>query len=451
MVLVSVVGDFFSSVLPLFYEYKNEINRHIIVYDDFKNDALFAKKMIRGTKKFIQKNNLPIETVVIQLDEDSLEAVEKLSQTIASYTNDFEKLYLNITDGLANIGIILSDAFKPKGAKILTYDRYDNEYNILTKNSMQTVKIKSCVPIREHFLLKDVEILSFENSEFAIKYEKEINIFFQKYEADRETFAQKYTKENCLSTVATGFLYEYFIYNLVKKLNYDDILAGVKVKDHRDLDEYLLNEYDILIMKDNHLHMIECKYLKTLDVTALIYKLDSVRETLDEDSKLMIVAGFDTYDELVKKPEKEPPLYYKRASVKKIALRGNPLLHLQDFLKDVDDIFALNTENLEKICEMQERFASIKIIERIKLKAEIRNYLETILLCKRDFFDAKEILQLLQYNTNKNISNATKDVLKNMACVVELLKLINKMLSSKKEYISIYDVYKFYIQNCRTN
>jgi len=60
MVLVSIIGDFYSSILPLFYEYKDKITQHVIIYDDFKNDTITARKIINGTCRFIENNNLEV-------------------------------------------------------------------------------------------------------------------------------------------------------------------------------------------------------------------------------------------------------------------------------------------------------------------------------------------------------------------------------------------------------
>ena len=50
MTLVSVIGDFFSSVAPVFYEFKDKIDTHIIISDDSKRDDRLAKKFQKGVK-----------------------------------------------------------------------------------------------------------------------------------------------------------------------------------------------------------------------------------------------------------------------------------------------------------------------------------------------------------------------------------------------------------------
>ena len=40
MTLVSIVGDFYSNVLPIFYHFKDDIKNYIIIYDDYRQDKM---------------------------------------------------------------------------------------------------------------------------------------------------------------------------------------------------------------------------------------------------------------------------------------------------------------------------------------------------------------------------------------------------------------------------
>ena len=441
MVLVSIIGDFYSSVLPLFYEYKDKISKHIIIHDDFKNDEINARKIINGTCRFIENNNLNIKSFEIKLDEDSYKSIYQVADLLRKHISTGDELLINVTDGLANVGIVLSNIFMPEGAKILTYDRYDNEYNILNTHAMKTYKIQTSIPIKDHLSLKDVKILQTQDTNFANKYETAINILFEKYEADRLLYRNSLESENALNNIATGFLYEYYIYNLIKKLNFDDILLGVKIQDNRTDDITLVNEYDILVMKNNHLHMIECKYLKLLDTTALLYKLDSVKESLDEDANIVIVTNFDTYNETLNLANKDIAPTYKRAFAKRIHIIGTPCTNRITFIKEINNLFSLQTQNID----MQQRvtYSSIKAPRREEMQKEVANYLQDVLNEKTDFLVNEELLRLLQFKTYKK---ATPQIKKMMSkkLFFDFIKLLIKMLSSKQEYISMYDVYEYY-------
>ena len=450
MVLVSIVGDFYSSILPIFYEFKEKITKHIIIHDDFKNDVVYARKIINGTCNFVDKYNLEIKSLVIKMDEDSLGAITKVNALIDEHTTSYDELYINITDGLANVGVLLSDEFRAKGANILTYDRYDNEYNLLTLEAMKSYKMQTSIPIKDHLLLKDVEIVALQDMSFASKYEDDLNIFFEKYEADRKLYIASSEEEKALSTKGTGFLYEYYIYNLIKELGFDDILMGVKVKDKRLDGIYIENEYDILLMKNNHLHMIECKYMKILDTTALLYKLDSVRESLDEDANIMIVTDFDKYNEIAHLTNAEITQTFKRAFAKKIFTRGSPTKNVKLFMQEVDSSFTLQTQNIEGLYARKRGYNSIKAPIRQEMREEISNYLCSVLGISIDIYDSKELVRLLQFSTNKHLSHKTKMAMQKNH-MLAFIKLINTMLRSKQEYISIYDVYNFYEVNLKTN
>lgn len=446
MTLVSIVGDFYSSVLPIFYEFRDRIDTHIIIYDDFKNDVIQARKIIDGTTKFVKKQKLNIKSYSVKIDEDSLEAIYKLAKIIDNYVVSDEELYVNVTDGLANVGIVLSNIFLARGAKIITYDRYDNAYNILSKDAMQTKKIEKSIPIREHFLLKNIEITNIQETSLAKKYKNEINLFFEKYEADRELYKEHEGSLNELKKIPTGFLYEYYIYNLIKGLNYDDILLGAKIKDNHNNEMHIENEYDILIMKDNHLHMIECKYLKELDITQLIYKVDSVRASLDEDANIMIVTDGDIYDETKLITDQQWPVHHTRALVKRVYFRGSPTKNPQEFTQEVDRIFDLKTPNIEEMHKDKKSYPSIKEPMRDEFKKELNGYLSNRLDLQVNYFDKREISLLINYKTYYKYSTKVIHSMQNEN-IYQLISLINKMLNSRKEYISIEIVYDYYQMN----
>ena len=75
MILVSILGDFHSSILPIFYNFKDKISKHVLIHDDSKKDIQNAKNISKGIKKFIQKNNYLFLELNYKLDEDSMKAI----------------------------------------------------------------------------------------------------------------------------------------------------------------------------------------------------------------------------------------------------------------------------------------------------------------------------------------------------------------------------------------
>jgi len=335
MTLVSVVGDFFSSVVPIFYEFKDEIDVHIIVSDDSKRDDRLARQFQNGVEQFIENNNLDIKTFYYTIDEDSFDSLEKAKEFILA--NAQGQIYINSTDGLSSINTFFSLRMIPIGVKMLSYDMFDNEYHIIDINGMKRKSITKVPSIIEHFLLKGVKVTSKGIKSFALKYENEIKELFRynhkeykefKYDLttkgklpsrkvypnvyylfDKMNLTNKNLDHNALFKVLTGDMFEYYIYLLVKDLGFDDIEIGVSV-------EYdgVENEFDLLLMKDNHLHLIECKHknFKTLYLEDLIYKYAILRRVVDEDARGVIIS-------LVNKYSKN---YVNRALSHNIALLG---------------------------------------------------------------------------------------------------------------------------------
>jgi hypothetical protein len=318
MTLVSIVGDFFSSVAPIFYEFKDKIDTHIIISDDSKRDDRLARKFEKGVNNFTKKYDLNIKTYFYSIDEDSFESLEGAKNFILN--NSKGEIYINTTDGLSSINTFFSLRMLPLGAKIISYDMFDNEYHIIDINGMKRNKIKKSVPIIDHFLLKGVDINSKGTKSFALRYEEEIKELFEEYHYEYRGFKFELTTKNKLPSrkdfpniyylfdkmnltsrnlndktlfqILTGDMFEYYVYLLVRDLGFDDIEIGVEIEDGG-----VRNEFDILLMKDNHLHVIECKHrgFKTLDLEELIYKYATLRRVVDEDAKGVIVTLINKY------------------------------------------------------------------------------------------------------------------------------------------------------------
>ena len=352
MTLVSIVGDFHSSILPLFYHFSQDISKHVIIYDDFRRDVTQAQKIIKGTQAYIQKHQLNITTYTLEVDEDSFISISAIIDKLLEIESDPKELLINATDGLANIALFLSHKLLERGIRFLIYDRFDNSYNILSKENMLSVSINESIPIEEHFLLKDVCVHSFSDTQIAHTHEKEIAEFFELYDANKSLYTKRVQEPHAMILeTQTGFLYEFYIYNLLRHLNHDDIQVGAKIIDIYSEKSSLHNELDILIMKNNHLHMIECKFRNDVKKVDLIYKADSIRQTLDDESKVMILTNEEIYDFQNDIEHITPRYEYQRANAKQIYFRGLPSGDIERFIREVDAIFNLQTPNIEEILE----------------------------------------------------------------------------------------------------
>ncbi len=366
MTLVSILGDFHSSVLPVYYQFRKHITTHIIIYDDFKCDVKEAKNIIKGIKNFNKKYNLDIKTHIHCIDEDSYEAIEKTIEFIKDNKKKKQELYINTTDGLSNINTLIGMNLLPLGAQLISYDRYDNEVNIIKNDSMKAYKVDQVIPIKDHFLLRNINIDGVADKKFAKKHRNEIiSLFEKRYQLFKE-FAnyvqneqnpnpnkKRYSPINKIikqlgitelktnQGLITGGLFEYYIYLKIMDLEYDDIELGVTVKKYIDESNFIPNEFDILIMKDNHLHMCECKFTKNVKLEVLVYKYMGLKSLLDDDGKMCILTAHQNPKNI--EASKDPVEYqpHKRAFANKILLKGNPLEDIDKFVNEIKNYFEL--------------------------------------------------------------------------------------------------------------
>jgi len=307
MVLISVLGDFHSNIIPIFYEFHKKITKHILIYDDCKQDVKKATYLIDGFNKFVQKYDLDIELYSEVLDEDNLSDIQNLYKRVSKLAKA-KDIYLNATDGLSNINITLGSLVVQNGGKSISFDRFDNEYNLLTKQNMKKCKIQNSLNLKDMFLLKGAKLTYSKERDFIDRKEAVFNILKdskkylklkkllnKKREFDITPFADivkslnKIGKINDLDYIR-GLIFEEYCYFLIKDLGFSDVLLNAKVKLSLDENNFVQNEFDILVMENNKICTVECKFRKFVDGESLVYKYDSIRDMIDEDSKVVLVA-----------------------------------------------------------------------------------------------------------------------------------------------------------------
>jgi len=361
MLLISIVGDFHSSIFPLYNELKNSIFHHIVVDDDAFSEKKRHLQIIQSLKKFNQEKNLNIATEAFSVDEDSQASINKLIQRIKELEPNLTNVYINITDGLANIGLLLSIKLLDKGAKFLSYDMYENSYNITTKDSMSNKILETSLTISEHFKLKGFVIEPSHDKEFADKYKKEILELFNNYAHELELLNKDISKQKLLHTskyprayqliknmelniikdakIITGGLFEYYVYLQLRDFPFDDIEIGFTIKQAINKKISIINEFDILLMKNNHLHMIECKFRKNINKNELIYKYASLIRVIDDDSKIIILTNESPYQQNIYDYQDNKLAPHRRGYLHNISLRGSIIHSKNKFLDDIRTFF----------------------------------------------------------------------------------------------------------------
>lgn len=307
MILISILGKFDSSVFPILYEFKNDIKKHIIIHDDSKFETRKSNKFLKTQKLFKKNYDLNYETLSLKIDEDSYVSLNDCYEKIKYLVQkNFKRVYFNGTGGLASTTVVLSPRLLENGATFVAYDIFDNGYNLVTKNSMRQKNIINSIDIYTHLLLKGYTLLSSgkkiaansrkmviyklcENLEylrnFATKLHNQKAEDIQGYD-DIKEYLRQINKINDVSFVQGTIFEEYIFWLIVDNFDFDDVRFNVKI----NFADGVSNEFDILMIKDNHLHAIECKLRSSINGEAYVYKMDSIIDYIDDDGKAMIIA-----------------------------------------------------------------------------------------------------------------------------------------------------------------
>ena len=359
MILISLLGKYDSSIFPILFEFKNQIKTHIIIHDDSKYETKKVKKIMDSEEKFKEFFSLEYKIYSIKIDEDSYVDIINCYEQICKLTNNnFSNIYFNGTGGLASSTIILSNKLLEKGSYFIAYDIFDNGYNIVSKNSMEKRNIKENKDIYTHFLLKGYDLLSSGNKIEAFR-RKDIVL---KLCEDLETFQdfatqiqnKKYDKIAGYTNIKDllfkidklddtmfiqGTIFEEYIYWLIEdNFDFDQVMFNAKV----EFAPAFMNEFDILMIKDNHLHVIECKLRKAVPGEHYVYKLDSVIDYLDDDGKGMIVViGGENHQFTTAGNSKVSFTNgtISRANNSNIKIHHSKIFNKQEFLNDIKTHF----------------------------------------------------------------------------------------------------------------
>lgn len=306
MILISILGDIHSSIFPIFFEFKDQITKHILVYDPKKYDEAKASKIIDGLKAFsVVYPDRECELSVLQVDSNSYDDIVKHYVDIIKLTSPTD-IYLNSTGALGSTGLVFSSNLLQDGANVITYDQYENTYNLHTLDGLTHNNIKHNLDILTHLQLKGYKVLSyvdkeelksrksaiFELTSNLVKYKRFADLQ-QKYKTDEiegyNTFKKtlkRIGKSHNKSFMQGGVFEEYIYHLVVDNFDFDDVMVGV----HVEFGEHITNELDILMIKDNHLHTIECKFVNSLKGEHYVYKSRLLMNYLDDEGKAMILS-----------------------------------------------------------------------------------------------------------------------------------------------------------------
>lgn len=345
MILISILTKPTYLNFPIFFEYKNRIEKHILLYETSSLDSRKVKDIYFAQKAFLvnyrtnKKNKLNCKVSYIGIN------LEDLNNFCTELLNDIpvNKVFINLPETLTSFSFILSNEFMKRGANTIIYDKFNNNYTIHNNRKSMIKSLTSIISIENHLLLKGYKILSYTKKDELIKRKKNI-LEITKNLTQFKEFSNNYKKTDSSKGFyrklvqeigkkdehfIKGGIFEEYIYWLIKdNFKLDDIMLGVTV----EFEKNVYNEFDIMFMKDNHLNFIECKFTDNFKTLDYIYKLETLNKFIDDDGKAMILSIGDT---------EISSFNLKRSNLMKINIFNVQRFLKKKFLKEVEIIFNL--------------------------------------------------------------------------------------------------------------
>jgi len=316
MRLVSIVGDDISRLVPVIYAYRKQITEHILVCDSAS--ASHAKRLAGGLKKFATYYQHRWKVRIEQIDaSDLLGVVSSCQQEIGA----LDDVTLAITDAYPMLALLLGRAVHAEGGDIISYDHFSNKIHFLDSEQQLTCTIAAPrLNLKKFLMLMGYKILSRKNRKnlsqrrvyierlFAdpYKFNKLRLALLRGEQVKHASYLDQLDTLDALGVTYRGIfldsqakalagdLLEEYVFWLCEGLGMDDIAMGV----HIDFDEqspesdkgrHITNEFDILIMHQNRIYTIECKYSNKLNGLGLVYKYDSIMDYFGNASKAILL------------------------------------------------------------------------------------------------------------------------------------------------------------------
>jgi len=312
LILITTINKEIFTLIPILFEFKEKITKHMLVYDSDDKQNAFRVKM--SIEKFNNNHNISQTISLIEVDEDSKTDMLQIQNTLKK---EKETLYLNATNADMALIVILSGFVLHHEGKVIAYDAQENSYNLIDKNGFtnhtirKSMKIEDFLTLSHYELLEEVdksEIYAFQKSlvyifhDFKIFFKvrnllyKNLPLFVKNYPIYANHFYNLGIMKNGLVVKPMsyfGTLFEQFIFLQLCMHDFDDIKIGASIQFHsttnRDATLHVVNEFDILAIKNNHVYTVECKLGDNIDAQEVIYKSDSLLDYFGKNSKNLIV------------------------------------------------------------------------------------------------------------------------------------------------------------------
>ncbi|CAA6815727.1 MAG: Unknown protein [uncultured Sulfurovum sp.] len=371
MELLTIVHANKIELIPIIYEFMGKVTRHILFYDQASEEKFYAFELKKSIEMLSTKHGFFPKIEMIEIDEDSKKDMERIAK---AFEGDREALYLNGAGADTALFTVLSSIVLRNHGKVIAYDKEDNSYNLVTQQGFTNEKINKNMNLTDFLILMGdalleslstekivadrealLELFSDAKRMFKIRFmlkKRETKALRKNYpkvmEALRklEIVNQDYVMNGQEGFVRFGFLFESFVYLQVKKFDFDDIKVGAKIR----FDEHqvntkniqVVNEFDILTIKNNKIGFIECKIGDSHDPLGTIYKSDSIMDYFGETaSSLILNVERDKTPHLKQSKRNFGASLIYRAKTKKVAIYNSFDFSRNAFRSKIEQAFSV--------------------------------------------------------------------------------------------------------------
>jgi len=302
MTLITIISRNLPHLIPIIFEFKNQIKKHILIYDIDEKDNFFQLK--NGIEKLNNKYNINSSIIGIPIDEDNRTDFKNTFKKIKKI--GFDKLFLNTTDSDTTMIVLFSSFVLKQNGKIISYDTFDNSYNLISQKKFENKIIQNNMKIDDFFTLLNYSYEIEKTLPQLIKNKTNIDKLFSNFNRFfeirnallKKNLSKLSSKEKKLLTkldiiqnntiknenkitfkiVGNGPQKKYLLDEI------KSIYCGVKLNN-----KHIFNEFDVLMIKNNHIYTIECKLGNNLKGDNVVYKSDSLLELFGDDAKNLII------------------------------------------------------------------------------------------------------------------------------------------------------------------
>ena len=301
MDILTVIPKDINNIIPLIFEYKKEIKTIHLIYDTSVCEFEKAMDLKNGLIKLNNKYSLNWEIKFYPIDEDKKENIEK------TVSFDFDYLFIaENTD--VSLSILLGNLTLAKNGIIYSYDKGENTYNIISKTTFKNQKIKNNLKLEDYLTMLNYKIKS-KTTLNDIKQRRKLVLKAMKSSNPYDPVTKGvltqlgvFRNGKLIKSSFGGVFEEYIFWQLVK-FDFDEIWINVEVISEKIDKEEIINEIDILGIKDNTIYTFEVKKgvlvpfknKEGIKITPkrqagnIVYKLDSIMSIFGRYTKGMII------------------------------------------------------------------------------------------------------------------------------------------------------------------